>query len=128
MVLGALVALGWAYSCLSLAAQLKTRFRLRSGYTRKVFHVLIFGSAAVVSVLGGFWAVCVFGVMVSLVVAMAIFRGPGDGFYEALAREQDGADSTYYIVVPYFATLIFGVILTLGYITLRVLLAQPERS
>ena len=108
MAVVALVALVWAYWCLRLAAHLKTTFRVRSGYTRKVFHVLIFASAAVVSVVGGFWAVCVFGVMVSLVVAMAVFRGPGDGFYEALAREQDGADRTYYIVVPYFATLIGG--------------------
>lgn len=108
MVLGALLALAWAYSCLSVAAHFKTRFRLRSGYTRKLFHVLIFSSAAVVNVFGGFWAVCVFGAMVSLIVALAIVRGPGDGFYEALAREQDEPDRTYYIVVPYFATLIGG--------------------
>lgn len=108
MILGALVALAWSYSCLSFAAHLKTRFRLRSGYTRKLFHVVIFISAAIVSVFGGFWAVCVFGAMVSLVVGLAVFRGRGDGFYEALAREQDGPDRTYYIVVPYFATLIGG--------------------
>ena len=124
MMLGALLALAWSYSCLSFAAHLKTRFRLRSGYTRKLFHVLIFISAAVVSVFGGFWAVCVFGVMVSLVVGLAIFRGQGDGFYEALAREQDGPDRTYYIVVPYFATLIggmtsnviFGPLAVMGYL------------
>ena len=108
MILVALLALAWSYACLSLAAHLKTRFRLRSGYTRKLFHVLIFVSAAIVSVLGGFWAVCVFGAMVSLVVGLAVFRGRGAGFYEALAREQDGPDRTYYIVVPYFATLIGG--------------------
>ena len=108
MVFGALLALGWSYSCLSFVAHLKRKFRLRSGYTRKLFHVLIFASAAVVSVFGGFWAVCVFGVMVSLVVGLAVFRGQGDGFYEALAREQDGPDRTYYIVIPYFATLIGG--------------------
>ncbi len=112
VVFGALLALSWAYSCLKLAAHLKTRFRVRSGYTRKLFHVLIFSSAAVVNVFGGFWAVCVFGVMVSLVVGLAIRRGPGDGFYEALAREQDGPDRTYYIVVPYFATLIGGMTTT----------------
>lgn len=106
--LGALLALIWSYSCLSLAAYLKTKVRLRSGYTRKLFHVLIFTSAVFVQAFGGFWAVCVFGVMVSLVVGLAILRGRGDGFYEALAREQDGPDRTYYIVIPYFATLIGG--------------------
>lgn len=107
-LLGALLALGWSYSCLSLAAELKTRFQLRTGYTRKLFHVLIFTSAVFVQAFGGFWAVCVFGLMVSLVVGLAIYRGPGDRLYETLAREQDGPDRTYYIIIPYFATLIGG--------------------
>jgi len=47
--------------------------------------------------------------MVSLVVGLAVVRGQGDPFYEALAREHDGPHRTYYIVVPYFATLIGGV-------------------
>lgn len=108
MVLGALLALAWSYSCLSFAAHLKRRYRLRSGYTRKLFHVLIFTSAVFVHALGGFWAVCVFGVMVTCVVGLAVVRGSGHRLYEAIAREQDGPDRTYYIVIPYFATLIGG--------------------
>src|SRR5689334_25029246 len=46
--------------------------------------------------------------MVSLVVGFAVFRGQGNRLYEALAREQDGPDRTYYIVVPYFAILVGG--------------------
>jgi len=46
--------------------------------------------------------------MVSLVVGYAVFRGRGDRLYEALARKQDGPNRTYYIVIPYFATLIGG--------------------
>ncbi len=105
---GALVALVWSYACLRFAGHLKRRLRVHSGYTRKLFHLLIFTSAVIVHAAGGFWAVCVFGVMVSLVVALAVFRGQGDKMYEALAREQDGPDRTYYIVVSYFATLIGG--------------------
>jgi phytol kinase len=108
ILLGALVALVWSYSCLSFAAHLKTSHRLRTGYTRKLFHVLIFASAVFVQALGGFWAVCVFGSMVTLVVGYAVFRGRGDRLYEALARKQDGPNRTYYIVIPYFATLIGG--------------------
>jgi len=107
-LLEALVALAWAYACLSLAAHLKIKVRVPTGYTRKLFHILIFTSAVFVQAFGGFWAVCVFGVMVSLVVGLAVFRGQGDRLYEALAREQDGPYRTYYIVVPYFATLIGG--------------------
>ena len=110
VVVGALVALVWSYACLRVAANLKTRYRVRTGYTRKLFHFLIFVSAAIVNVIGGFWAVCVFGVMVSLVVGLAVFRGPGDSLYEALAREHDGPARTYYIVIPYFATLIGGLL------------------
>jgi len=124
VVLGALVALLWSYSCLSFAARLKTRLRLRSGYTRKLFHVMIFTSAVFVHAFGGFWAVCVFGLMVSLVVGLAILRGPGDRLFEALAREQDRPHRTYYIVVSYFATLIggmasnliFGPLAVMGYL------------
>ena len=104
------MALVWSYSCLSLAAHLKARVGLRTGYTRKLFHVLIFISAVFANAFGGFWAVCMFGVMVSLVVGMAVFRGAGDRLYEALAREQDGPNRTYYIIIPYFATLIGGMI------------------
>lgn len=106
--LGALIALVWAYACLSFAAYLKTELRVRTGYTRKLFHVLIFTSAVVVHALGGFWAVCVFGAMVTLVVGHAVVRGRGDRLYEALARRQDGPYRTYYVVIPYFATLIGG--------------------
>jgi phytol kinase len=124
IILGALVALIWAYSCLSLAAHLKNKLQLRTGYTRKLFHVLIFTSAVFVQAFGGFWAVCVFGLMVSLVVARAVCGGQGDKLYEALAREQDGPHRTYYIVIPYFATLIgglassvfFGPVAVMGYL------------
>ena len=107
-MLGALLAFVWSYCCLRFAGHLKAKVRLRTGYTRKVFHVLIFVSAVVVQAFGGFAAVCVFGLMVSVVVGLAVLRGPNDRLYEALAREQDGPHRTYYIVVPYFATLIGG--------------------
>jgi len=107
--LGALIALFWSYSCLTLAGHLRISSGVRSGYTRKVFHVLIFASAVVVNALGGFVAVCVFGLMVTIVVGHAILLGPGNRLYEAIAREQDRPHRTYYIVIPYFATLIGGV-------------------
>jgi len=124
VMLGALVALVWSYACLSFAAHLKMEMRVRTGYTRKLFHALIFTSAVFVHALGGLWAVCVFGAMVSLVVGYAVFRGRGNRLYEALARQQDGPNRTYYIVVPYFATLIggmasnlfFGPLAVMGYL------------
>ena len=108
VVAGAILALAWSYACLRFAAHLKTRHHLRTAYTRKLFHVLIFISAVLVQAWAGFWAVCVFGLMVTLVVGTAVIRGRGHRLYEALAREQDRPNRTYYIIVPYFATLIGG--------------------
>jgi phytol kinase len=98
----------WSYCCLSFAARLKTAYGLRTGYTRKIFHCLIFVSVVLVQVLWGFFAVCLFGSMATVVIAYAVWRGTGHPFYEALAREQDRPHRTYYIVVPYFATMIGG--------------------
>jgi phytol kinase len=98
----------WSYACLNLAGYLKSRAGLRTGYTRKIFHVLIFLSAAAAHAAGGFPAVCAFGTTVSVVIAYALLLGPGNHLYEAMAREQDSPHRTYYIIVPYFATLIGG--------------------
>lgn len=108
MVVAASLGLLWSYGCLSFAASLKSRRSFRTAYTRKVFHVLIFISAAVVQALGGFVIVCVFGAMVSIVVGYAVIAGTGNRLYEAIAREQDGKHRTYFVVIPYFATLIGG--------------------
>lgn len=97
------------YTGLNFAGFLKARAGLRTGYTRKIFHVLIFLSAVVAHAAGGFPAVCTFGFTVSVVIAYALARGPGNHMYEAMAREQDSPHRTYYIIVPYFATLIGGV-------------------
>ena len=108
IILAAPLGLLWSYGCLSFAASLKSRHGFRTAYTRKVFHVLIFVSAAVVQALGGFVMVCVFGTMVSIVVGYAVIAGGGNRLYEAIARELDGRYRTYYVVIPYFATLIGG--------------------
>jgi len=108
LLLMALLTLSWSYCCLTFAAYLKTTRLLHTGYTRKVFHVLIFLSAVFVHAIAGFVGVCVFGTMVSIVVGHAVMSGSGNPMYEAIAREQDGKHRTYFIVIPYFATLIGG--------------------
>jgi phytol kinase len=124
VALGALLAFIWSYSCLAFSGYLKTTKHFPTGYTRKIFHVLIFMSAVIVHAFGGFIAVCVFGSMVSIAVGMALVRGPGNPLYEAIAREKDGAYRTYYVVIPYFATLlgglasnlVFGPLAVIGYL------------
>lgn len=99
----------WAYLSLCFAGYLKQAKHWRTGYTRKVFHFLTFFTAALVQWFFGTPGVCLFGGMASLVVFYAVFRGAGHPMYEAMAREKDEPHRTYYIMEPYFATLIGGI-------------------
>lgn len=100
----------WAFACLLFAGCLKWRFGMRTGYTRKIFHFLIFFSVAVIQWRWGTSLVCLFGGMTTCVVFLAILMGPGSLIYEAMAREKDAPHATHYIIVPYFATLIGGLV------------------
>ena len=118
------LGLAWAYACLHFAGYLKTTRGWRTGYTRKTFHFLIFSSVATVHGIWGTPAVCLFGGMTTLVVFYAVFRGEGHPLYEAMAREKDSPHRTYFVVIPYFATLlgglvsniVFGPIAVVGYL------------
>jgi phytol kinase len=103
------VFLAWAYCCLSLAGYLKSKRRLKTGYTRKTFHILIFLTAATIQQTLGLPVVCLFGGMTTLVLAYALLRGAGHPMYEAIAREKDEPYRTYYIIIPYLATLAGGI-------------------
>ncbi|MAE61733.1 MAG: hypothetical protein CMJ49_10310, partial [Planctomycetaceae bacterium] len=82
----------------------------RTGYTRKTFHFLIFGSVSGLHAIWGTPAVCLFGLMTSVVVFSAVVHGRGHVMYEAIARENDEPHRTWYIIAPYLATLIGGVL------------------
>ena len=71
------VAVVWAGLCLTFAGWLKRRWAVRTGYTRKVFHFLIFFSVAGMHAVAGSRFVCLFGVATSLVVFYAVLRGNG---------------------------------------------------
>lgn len=124
IAIGGPLGLLWSYACLHFAGQLKKRWGLKTGYTRKAFHFLIFGSAALIQTLWGTPSVCLFGGMCSLVILYAVVRGEGNVLYEAMAREKDAPRRAHYIVVPYLATLIgglvsnilFGAVAVVGYL------------
>ncbi len=105
---GAPIGLAWFYACLSLAGHLKLRRGFKTGYSRKVFHFLVFTSVALIHWIWDVRIVCVFGASCTVVIFYAVFRGAGHPLYEALAREKDAPHRTHYIITPYFATLIGG--------------------
>jgi len=100
----------WAYLSLWLAGTLKAKQKWQTGYTRKVFHFLIFGSAALIQTLASLRLLCLFGALVSLVILFALVKGDGNHLYEAIARQKDAPHRSYFIIVPYLATLIGGII------------------
>ena len=100
----------WAYACLGFAGHLNTVRRVKTGYTRKIFHVLTFLTAAALQLTAGLPYVCLFGGATTLVLGYALLRGEGHPLYEAIAREKDEPYRTYYIVIPYIATLVGGVV------------------
>jgi phytol kinase len=110
ILIGGPLFLLWSYLCLRFAAYLKIRRGFKTGYSRKTFHLLTFITVAILQKTAGLPLVCLFGGMTSLVVAYAIFRGDGHGLFEAMAREQDAPHRTYYIVIPFFTTLIGGLV------------------
>lgn len=101
---GLLYALLWLY----ISGRLKADLGWKTGYSRKVFHFSIFFGAGLVHLLTGFPGIIVFGSAVSLIIFYALYKGDGNILYEAMAREKDKPRRTYYILIPYLATLAGG--------------------
>ncbi|MDE0830949.1 MAG: hypothetical protein OSB03_17285 [Vicinamibacterales bacterium] len=81
---------------------------VRVAYTRKLFHLCVFTSAAVVHTFCGLPGTLVFGVVVALVVLGAVAGGEGNVQYDALARDSDRPRQTLFILVPLAATAVGG--------------------
>src|SRR6266404_2256387 len=110
IILGTPLSLLWAWCCLWFAGYLKHVKGVKTGYTRKMFHILTFVSVVAIQLMWGLPLVCLFGSMASLVIFYAVIRGAGYPLYDAMAREQDAPHQTYYVVIPYFATLLGGIV------------------
>jgi phytol kinase len=109
IAIGGPLGLAWSFAALWFAGRLKQN-GTRTGYTRKVFHFLIFSTVAALQWRFGTSAVCLFGGMCTLAVFFAVWRGPGNMLYEAMAREKDEPHRTFFILVPYFTTLVGGLV------------------
>jgi phytol kinase len=109
LAIGGPLGLLWSFAALWFAGRLKQR-GMRTGYTRKVFHFLIFGTVAALEWRLGTPAVCLFGGMCTIAVFFAVWRGPGSLLYEALARPRDEPHRTFFILVPYFTTAVGGLV------------------
>ena len=102
----AFVAFGALYVC----GHFKQKLDWRTGMTRKLYHLIIFTSSFFIQYIWDLKALCYFGLWTSLAVFFAVLRGNGNTMYEAMAREGDDPHRTYFIIVPWCATFLGGVL------------------
>ncbi len=93
-----------------LSGILKRRAHWPTGYTRKLFHFLIFFTAAGLHLWGGMPAVNVLGAGMGIYVLLVVSAGEGNFFFEALAREKDAPRRGFFIILPYLTTALGGLL------------------
>ena len=93
-----------------LSGALKRRAGWPTGYTRKLFHFLIFFTAVGLHLWGGMPAVNILGVGMGIYVILIVRAGDRNFFFEALAREKDSPRRGYFIVLPYLTTALGGLL------------------
>ena len=104
------VALIYAAGAAALAGYLRARRGVRTPYTRKIFHFIIFTAAGALQIRFGLPAVVIFGSITSALVLYAVWRGDGFAFYEAMARPTDAPRRTLFILIPLVTTALGGVL------------------
>lgn len=104
---GAGLAAGLASAAIS--AWTRRVLGMRTADTRKLFHFLIFSGALVVQVIWETPGTAAYGSVVAALVFLAVLRGEGDPFFEALARPTDRPRRGLFVVVPLLSTAVGGV-------------------
>jgi phytol kinase len=93
-----------------LSGLLKRRAAWPTGYTRKLFHFLIFFTAVGLHLWRGMPAVNVLGLGMGIYVVLIVRAGDRNCFFEALAREKDAPRRGYFVVLPYLTTAVGGLL------------------
>ncbi len=104
--IGVIVLILTAYS----SGFLKLKGYLKTNYTRKLFHFIIFTVAGIIGIFSGLKGVIVFGSVAGIFIMVTINLGIGNIFYEGLAREQDSPHRSFYLIVPFVATACGGLV------------------
>ncbi len=105
-----ILMIGIAILAAIISGWMKVNRKIRTPYTRKTFHFIIFSTAGVLQYNYGLKAVTFFGVLVFLFVLIAVILGERFAFYKALARETDAPHEKKFIILPLLATALGGVL------------------
>lgn len=89
---------------------LRTKKRLKTGYTRKIFHFGVFTVAGIIQLSHGLSGVVIFGSITSFWVIYGVIRGEGFPFFEAVARETDRPHRSLFVIIPLISTALGGVL------------------
>lgn len=100
----------YAWAMLELVGYLRVRADVRTAYTRKIFHFVIFTMASILQLGFGPPGVAVFGGIVVLAVLYTVHLGEGHRYYEAIARQTDAPQRTMFVLLPLIMTALGGLV------------------
>ncbi len=95
------------------ASWLRITKRWKTNYSRKAFHFSVFTAAFVIGVLAPIHRVAAYGAGAGAFMALLVVLQENrwvQPMYCALAREQDAPNGTYYLLAPFCATAVGGIV------------------
>jgi phytol kinase len=92
-----------------LVGYLRINRNVRTAFTRKIFHFMVFTAVSIVHLIWRLPGVTVFGIVSTLLVIFTVARGDGFPLYEALARPADQPHRALFIIVPLVTTALGGI-------------------
>jgi phytol kinase len=93
---------------LYVSGTLKLNYKIKTNYTRKLFHILVFTLAGIIGYFYGQMAVMFYGGITGLIMIYIIYLSDGYLLFEGVAREQDNPHRSFYIGVPFICTAMGG--------------------
>jgi phytol kinase len=105
----AIMSLFLVFGAGTLAGYMKKEKGVKTNYTRKVFHFIVFTSATIIHYFFGLPGTAIFGTASLAFLITAIWRGDDSIIYEGIAREQDKPHRSFYLIVPFIATALGGI-------------------
>ncbi|MCC7573115.1 MAG: hypothetical protein KO464_06970 [Candidatus Methanofastidiosum sp.] len=106
---------------MKIVGYIHVKKKIRTPYTRKIFHFSTFISAAIIQLIGGLPFVILYGIVNSFFIFYVIYRNEKISFYQAIARSTDGAHKSKFILIPLIMTAFGGLIGNILFDTLAVI-------
>ena len=97
-------------SFLYISGFFKLNNKIKTNYTRKLFHILVFTGAGAIGFFFDHRAVMFYGGITGLIMIYVLHLGEGHILFEGIAREQDEPHRRFYIGVPLICTALGGLV------------------